>query len=111
MNFSYICNCGCSVVFTVNSNIRGCLIQLTPYSYIVEDLLVGDSWSNHIGDLRIWSDFKNKIISKNQYLNNNIDNNNIRGPNVWLHLYNQYIKRNVFPDLSPQTQLKFIYIQ
>jgi len=87
---------------------RGCAIQLTPHSLIVEDLIVGDTWSTHIGHLRTWSEFKNKIISKHQYLNN-IDNNN-RGPNIWLHLYNQYIRRNVFENLCPQTELRFIYI-
>ena len=48
MNSSYICNCGCQVVFTVQSNKRGCLIQLTPDSYIIEDRIVGDKWSNYI---------------------------------------------------------------
>ena len=107
MNSSYICNCGCSVVFKVVGNMRGCLIQLTPYSFIVEDLIVGDRWSNHIGHLRTWSEFKNKIISKYGNLNNNINNN---CPNVWLHLYNQYIRQNVFENLGPQTELHFIYI-
>ena len=111
MNASYICNCGCSVVFTVHSNMRGCIIQLNPDSYIIEDRLVVDNWSNHIGHLRTWSELKNKIISKNQYLNNIIDNNNNRGSNLWLHLYNQYIRRNIFENLCPQTQLQFIYIQ
>lgn len=110
MNSSYICNCGCSVVFTVIGNMRGCAIQLNANSLIVEDLIVGDTWSNHIGHLRTWSEFKNKIISKNQNLNNNIDNNNNNRPNVWLHLYNQYIRRNVFENLCPQTELRFIYI-
>ena len=113
MNSSYICNCGCSVVFTVYGNMRGCLIQLTPDSYIIEDLIVGDRWSNHIGHLRTWSEFKNKIISKNQYYinnDNNNNNNNNNGPNVWIHLYNQYIRRNVFSELYPQTQLHFVYI-
>jgi hypothetical protein len=107
MNSSYICNCGCQVVFTVQSNMRGCLIKLTPDSYIIEDRLVGDTWTNYIGQLRTWSELKNKIISKNQ----NLINNNNNGANVWLHLYNQYIQRNIFADLSPQTQLQFVYIQ
>lgn len=107
MNSSYICNCGCQVVFTVQSNMRGCLIKLTPESYIIEDRLVGDTWTNYIGQMRTWSELKNKIISKNQ----NLINNNNNGANVWLHLYNQYILRNVFADLSPQTQLQFVYIQ
>jgi len=88
---------------------RGCLIQLTPYSFIVEDIIVGDRWSNHIGHLRTWGEFKNKIISKNENLHNNINNNN-NHPNVWLHLYNQYINRNVFENLHPETGLQFIYI-
>ena len=109
MNSSYICNCGCSVVFTVQSNVRGCLIQLTPDSYIIEDRIVGDKWSNYIGNLTSWAELKNKIIFKNQTLiNNNVVNNNIS--NVWLHLYNQYIRINVFEDLYPQTQLQFVYI-
>lgn len=113
MNSSYICNCGCLLVFTVHSNVRGCLIQLTPESYIVEDHIVGDTWSNHIGHLRTWSELKNKIISKTEYLNNNnIYTNHINNaPNAWLHLYNQYIRRNTFSELYPQTQLHFIYIQ
>ncbi len=108
MNSSYICNCGCHVVFTIQSNMRGCLIQLTPESYIIEDRLVGDKWSNYIGHLRTWSELKNKIISKNQNLIDNNNNNN--NPNVWLHLYNQYIRRNVFDELNYQTALEFIYI-
>jgi hypothetical protein len=109
MNSSYICNCGCQVVFTVQSNKRGCLIQLTPDSYIIEDRMVGDKWSNYIGNLTTWTELKNKIIFKNQILiNNNVVNNNIS--NVWLHLYNQYIRINVFEDLYPQTQLQFVYI-
>ena len=107
MNSSYICNCGCQVVFTVQSNKRGCLIQLTPDSYIIEDRIVGDKWSNYIGHLTTWAELKNKIIFKNQNLIN-VVNNNIS--NVWLHLYNQYIRINVFEDLYPQTQLQFVYI-
>jgi hypothetical protein len=115
MNSSYICNCGCQVVFTVQSNVRGCLIKLTPESYIIEDRIVNDTWTNHIGHLRTWSELKNKIISKAQYLiNHNMDNNNNNNnniPNLWLHLYNQYIRRNIFSDLCPQTELQFVYIQ
>ena len=115
MNSSYICNCGCLVVFTVHSNMRGCLIQLTPDAYIIEDRLVGDTWINHIGHLRTWSELKNKIISKTQYLinNNNYNNNEYiinNAPNVWLHLYNQYIRRNVFAELYPQNELQIVYI-
>lgn len=111
MNSSYICNCGCSLVFKVVGNMRGCLIQMTPYSFIVEDIIVGDRWSNHIEHLRTWGEFKNKIISKNENLHNNINNNNNNNyPNVWLHLYNQYINRNVFENLHPETGLQFIYI-
>jgi hypothetical protein len=107
MNSSYICNCGCQVVFTIQSNKRGCLIQLTPDSYIIEDRMVSDKWSNYIGHLTTWAELKNKIIFKNQTLIN-VVNNNIS--NVWLHLYNQYIRINVFEDLYPQTQLQFVYI-
>jgi len=71
--------------------------------------MVGDKWSNYIGNLTTWTELKNKIIFKNQILiNNNVVNNNIS--NVWLHLYNQYIRINVFEDLYPQTQLQFVYI-
>lgn len=111
MNSSYICNCGCLLVFTVYSNVRGCLIQLTQDSYIVEDKIVGDNWSNHIGNLTTWCELKNKIISKTEYLNNNIINTNNNVPNVWLHLYNQYIRSNVFSELYSQTELYFVYIQ
>ena len=107
MNSSYICNCGCQVVFTVQSNKRGCLIQLTPDSYIIEDRIVGDKWSNYIGNLTTWAELKNKIIFKNQNLIN-VVNNNIS--NVWLHLYNQYIRRNVFAELYPQAELQIVYI-
>ena len=116
MNSSYICNCGCHIVFTIYSNMRGCLIQLTPDSYIIEDRIVGETWTNHIGHLRTWAELKNKIISKNQQLFNNNgmnDNNGMNGnniPNVWLHLYNQYIRLNVFGQLNAQTPLQFVYI-
>jgi hypothetical protein len=69
--------------------------------------MVSDKWSNYIGHLTTWAELKNKIIFKNQILIN-VDNNNIS--NVWLHLYNQYIRINVFEDLYPQTQLQFVYI-
>jgi hypothetical protein len=86
---------------------RGCLIQLTPDSYIIEDRIVCDKWTNYIGDLRTWTELKNKIISKNQ---NFINNNNNNNSNVWLHLYNQYIRRNVFDQINYQTALQIVYI-
>jgi len=105
MNSSYICNCGCHVIFTIQSNVRGMLIQLTPDCFILEDRLVGeDRWSNYLGHLRTWGELKNKIISKTE------SNNQQRLPNVWIHLYNSYIRNNTYENIHHHTPLHFIYL-
>jgi hypothetical protein len=131
-----MCNCGCNVVFKVSSNIRGVLIQFHNLSFILEDKLYYDSWENYIGGLRTWGEFKNKIISKIQNMdnnhnpnpnpiarenninnnninNNNINNNNINNnnqPNIWLHLYNQYVHNNPYQNIPHDDLLQTIYI-
>ena len=147
MNSTYMCNCGCNVVFNVRSNIRGVLIQFHNLSFILEDKLYNDSWENYIGGLRTWGEFKNKIISKiqNMYNNNIIDimdnnnnpiprenninpiainnnnliirnnnnnnnNNNNIEPNIWLHLYNEYVHNNQYQNIHHNALLQTIYI-
>ena len=131
-----MCNCGCNVVFNVRSNIRGVLIQFHNLSFILEDKLYNDSWENYIGGLRTWGEFKNKIINKIQNMdnnnnpiprenninpiardnnnliiryNNNNNNNNIE-PNIWLHLYNEYLHNNQYQNIHHNSLLQTIYI-
>ena len=68
MNALYVCNCGCNVMFKINSNERGLLIHLNPLSYLLQDKLVNDSWSNYIGNIRTWGELKNTIIYNNKWL-------------------------------------------
>ena len=119
-----MCNCGCNVVFKVSSNIRGALIQIHNLSFILEDKLYNDSWENYFGGLRTWGEFKNKIIGNFQNMdNNNIivrdnnnnnpilrDNNNNFQPNIWLHLYNEYILNDPYQNIPHNNILQTIYI-
>lgn len=168
MNSSYICQCGCRLIFQVRSNERGCLIALPqhPIHFILEDRLVGDLWRNYIGNVPTWADFKNTIMhqleqvilnlprgqvldldfnnNRNRNINiiqpilnnNNIDalihyninNNNNNNHNlhpeivpheeqgldqpsrVWLHLYNQYIRRGNFNHMPAHQPLEIQYL-
>jgi len=112
------------VVFNVNSNIRGALIRFHQLSFILEDRLYNDTWENYFGGLRTWGEFKNKIIGKIQNMdNNNIivrdnnnnpilrdNNNNNFQPNIWLHLYNEYIRNDPYQNIPNNTILQTIYI-
>ena len=116
-----MCYCGCNVVFNVNSNIRGALIRFHELYFILEDKLYNDNWENYIGGLLTWGEFKNKIIGKIQSINNNHpirdnnnhpirDNNNHPIPNVWLHLYNQYIRDDSYQNIHHHALMQTIYI-
>jgi hypothetical protein len=105
----YTCTCGCGVIFKIISNIRGYLIKLNEHTHLLEDRLVNDEWRNYIGHLRTWGELKNKIISKMGV--GMRDNNMPQGVgNVWLHLYNQIIRDNLYEAISSNQPLNVIYI-
>ena len=113
----YTCTCGCGVIFKIISNIRGYLIKLNEHTHLLEDRLANDEWRNYIGHLRTWGELKNKIISKQLLGAQRMrDNNSIQGNmqeqdgNVWLHLYNQIIRDNLYEAIGHNQQLNIIYI-
>ena len=103
----YTCTCGCGVIFKIISNIRGYLIKLNEHTHLLEDRLVNDEWRNYIGHLRTWGELKNKIISKLGMRDNNMPQG---VGNVWLHLYNQIIRDNLYEAISSNQPLNVIYI-
>ena len=120
----YACTCGCGVTFKIISNIRGYLIKLNEHTHLLEDRLINDEWRNYIGHLRTWGELKNKIISKlgsermrdNNMQSNNMQSNNMQSAqgtqdgNVWLHLYNQIIRDNLYEAIGHNQPLNIIYI-
>jgi hypothetical protein len=103
----YTCTCGCGVIFKIISNIRGYLIKLNEHTHL---------WRNYIGHLRTWGELKNKIISKQLMNRERMRDNNMQSVqgmqdgNVWLHLYNQIIRDNLYEAISSNQPLNVIYI-
>ena len=111
----YTCTCGCGVMFKIISNIRGYLIKLNEHTHLLEDRLINDEWRNYIGHLRTWGELKNKIISKQMLGRERMrsDNNmqsGMQDGNVWLHLYNQIIRDNLYEAIGHNQPLNIIYI-
>jgi hypothetical protein len=110
----YTCTCGCGVTFKIISNIRGYLIKLNEHTHLLEDRLINDEWRNYIGHLRTWGELKNKIISKlggeRMRYNNMQSAQGTQEGNVWLHLYNQIIRDNLYEAIGHNQPLNIIYI-